>query len=114
MFGQSSGNYYYGDCVTIDDASNLQGQSVILNTKTRQLFVKVCNASADAKKAQVNLSRFKGLKKMAVKTTLSGQPDDENNYDQQPIIPQKEDIKAQKKFTLDLAPYSMVMIEMAL
>ena len=114
MFGQSSGNYYYGDCVTIDDASNLQGQSVILNTKTRQLFVKVCNASADAKKAQVNLSRFKGLKKMAVKTTLSGQPDDENNYDKQPIVPQKEDIKAQKKFTLDLAPYSMVMVEFSL
>ncbi len=114
MFGQSSGNYYYGDCVTIDDATNLQGQSVILNTKTRQLFVKVCNASGDAKKAQVNLSRFKGLKKMAVKTTLCGQPNDENNYEQQPIVPQKEDIKAQKKFTLDLAPYSMVMIEMGL
>ncbi len=114
MFGQSSGNYYYGDCVTIDGATNLQGQSVILNTKTRQLFVKVCNASGDAKKAQVNLSRFKGLKKMAVKTTLCGQPNDENNYEQQPIVPQKEDIKAQKKFTLDLAPYSMVMIEMGL
>ena len=44
MFGLSSGNYYYGDCVKIEDASNLQGQSVVLNTKTRKLFVKVCNA----------------------------------------------------------------------
>ena len=114
MFGQSSGNYYYGDCVTIDDATNLQGQSVVLNTKTRQLFVKLCNASADGKKARIDLSRFKGMKKMAVKTVISGLPDDENNYESQPVTPRKETVKAQKKFTLDLAPYSMVMIELSL
>ena len=119
MFGQSSGNYYYGDCVKFegDAADAIQpmegvhyGQSVILNTKTRQLFVKLVNASADAKKANINLSRF-GIKKLATKTTLAGQPNDENNFDAQPIAPKKEQIKAQKKFTLDLAPYSMVMLQ---
>ena len=110
MFGQSSGQYYYGDCVDIQDASNLQGQSVILNVKTRRLYVKLCNASADAKKANINLSRF-SLKKQATKTVLSGQADDENNYEAQPIAPKKETIKAQKKFSIDIAPYSMVMLE---
>ena len=119
LFGQSSGNYYYGDCVKFegDAADAIQpmegvhyGQSVILNTKTRQLFVKLVNASADAKKANINLSRF-GIKKQATKTTLAGQPNDENNFDAQPIAPKKEQIKAQKKFTLDLAPYSMVMLQ---
>ncbi|ADE81803.1 putative alpha-N-arabinofuranosidase [Xylanibacter ruminicola 23] len=119
LFGQSSGNYYYGDCVKFegDAADAIQpmegvhyGQSVILNTKTRQLFVKLVNASADAKKANINLSRF-GIKKLATKTTLAGQPNDENNFDAQPIAPKKEQIKAQKKFTLDLAPYSMVMLQ---
>ena len=119
MFGQSSGNYYYGDCVKFegDAADAIQpmegvhyGQSVILNTKTRQLFVKLVNASADAKKANINLSRF-GIKKLATKTTIAGQPNDENNFDAQPIAPKKEQIKAQKKFTLDLAPYSMVMLQ---
>jgi len=110
MFGQSSGQYYYGDCVDIQDASNLQGQSVILNVKTRRLYVKLCNASADAKKANINLSRF-SLKKQATKTVLSGQTDDENNYEAQPIAPKKETIKAQKKFSIDIAPYSMVMLE---
>ena len=38
-------------------------------------------------------------------------PNDENNFDAQPIAPKKEQIKAQKKFTLDLAPYSMVMLQ---
>ena len=125
MFGQSSGQYYYGDCVTIEnpdeaprwrglpegqESGYLQGQSVVLNVKTRQLFVKLCNAGADAKKAKINLSRF-GLKKTATKITLSGNANDENNYEVQPIAPQKELIKAQKKFTLDLAPYSMVMLQ---
>ncbi len=114
MFGQSSGNYYYGDCVKIDGKTDLQEQSVVLNTKTRQLFVKLCNAGADAKKASIDLSRFKGMKKVMTKTVLSGQPDDENNFEKQPIAPKTETIKAQKKFNLDLEPYSFVMLEVSL
>jgi alpha-L-arabinofuranosidase len=89
------------------------GQSVILNTKTRQLFVKLCNASADTKKANIDLSRF-GVKKMANKTILAGNPDDENNYDAQPIAPKTEQVKAQKKFSIELAPYSFVMLQYSL
>ena len=113
MFGQSSGNYYYGDCVKIKDATNLQEQSVVLNTKTRQLFVKICNASADTKTADINLSRFKGVK-TAVKTTLKGNADDENNFEKQPIAPKTETVKMQKKMSLELAPYSFVMLQIAL
>ena len=122
LFGQSSGNYWYGDCVKFegDAADAVQpmenvhyGQSVILNTKTRQLFVKLCNASAESKKATIDLSRF-GVKKMAKKTTLAGNPDDENNYDAQPIAPKTEQVKAQKKFSLELAPYSFVMLQYSL
>ena len=114
MFGQSSGNYFYGDCVNIKDATELQGQSVILNTKTRQLFVKLCNASEDAKSATIDLSRFKGMKKTMTKTVLSGQPDDENNFEKQPIAPKSETIKAAKKLNIDLAPYSFVMLQVSL
>ncbi|MBR4534922.1 MAG: alpha-N-arabinofuranosidase [Bacteroidaceae bacterium] len=119
LFGQSSGQYYYGDCVRFEgDAAGVQqpqvdvhyGQSVVLNVKSRRLFVKLCNASAEAKKANIDLSRFP-LKKMCEKTVLTGAPDAENNYEAQPIAPQKESIKAQKKFTFDLAPFSFVMLE---
>ncbi len=122
MFGQSAGQYYYGDCVSFqcDEAgivqpveNSLYGQSVILNVKTRKLYVKMVNAGGDVKTANVNLSRF-GLKKLATKTVLSGLPTQENNFDQQPIAPQREDIKAQKKFTFQLEPYSIVMLEYSL
>ena len=123
MFGQSAGQYFYGDCVKFEgDAPDViqpqedvhYGQSVVLNVKTRQLFVKLCNASADTKTANIDLSRFKTLKKLATKTTIAGQADDENNYEAQPIQPKTEVIKAQKKFAYPLAPYSMVMLQYSL
>ncbi len=120
MFGQSSGDHYYGDCVTIENADKSQGegmlqeQSVVLNSKTHELFVKVANATANTKKAKVDLSRFKSLKPNAVKVTLSGQPNDENNYDAQPIAPKQETVKVEKNMTLDIAPYSFTMITIKL
>jgi alpha-L-arabinofuranosidase len=118
LFGQSAGQYYYGNCVRFqgDPAKVIQpqegvhyGQSVVLNVKKRQLYVKLVNASAEQKKADINLSRFP-IKKTARKCVLSGNANDENNFDQQPIAPKSETINAEKKFTLDLQPYSMVMI----
>jgi alpha-L-arabinofuranosidase len=119
MFGKSSGQYYYGDCVQFDgDAPGVEqpqqdvhyGQSVVLNAKTRRLYVKLVNATDKEKEADVNLSRF-SLKKTATKTVLTGAPDAENNYDAQPIAPKTETIKAKKKFDIDLPPYSMTMLE---
>ena len=119
MFGQSSGQYYYGDCVQFKgDAAGVEqpqvdvhyGQSVVLNVKKRKLYVKLVNASAEKKVADIDLSRFP-IKKNVVKTILTGKADDENNYDKQPVAPKKETGKAQKKFSFDLEPYTMVMLE---
>jgi len=83
----------------------------VLNTKTRRLYVKLCNASGDSKTATIDLRRFKSMKKEATQTVLVGQPDDENNYEQQPVVPQTSTIKASRKATIEMAPYSMTMIE---
>ena len=64
--------------------------------------------------ATVNLKRFKSLKKLATKTTLSGQPDQENNFDVQPIAPVKEQVKVQKEMKIEVAPYSFVMYTLSL
>ena len=68
------------------------------------------NASDEKKTADIDLSRF-SIKKNVVKTVLTGKADDENNYEKQPIAPTKETVKAQKKFSLDVEPYTMVMME---
>ncbi len=113
MFGKSSGNYYYGDCVKFNSDDKALGQSVVLNTKTRELFVKVCNTGANAATASIDLSRF-SVKSNAEKVTISGNPDDENNYDKQPIAPKTESIKVKKQMTLDVAPYSFTMLKIKL
>ncbi len=114
MFGQSSGDYFYGECVKFDrEDDNLLGQSVVLDTKARKLYLKVCNASENAAKATIDLSRFGGFKSVT-KTVIKGQPDDENNFDQQPIAPVAESIKLKSKATLDVEPYSITMYSISL
>ena len=114
MFGQSSGDYYYGDCITLENpydvAENLIGQSLVLNTKTKEIFIKVCNASDKRITAKVDLSRFGALEITGLKTVLSGQPEDENNYEQQPVKPDTEHIGAKQQMEFILNPYSFQMV----
>ncbi len=114
MFGQSSGDWYYGDCVTFDRSDdNLIGQSTVLDSKTRKLYVKLCNAGENAAKADIDLSRF-SVKSKAVLTTIAGQPNDENGFDGEVIVPVREDVKVSRKMTVTVAPYSMVMYTISL
>lgn len=114
MFGQSSGDYFYGECVKFDrEDDNLLGQSVVLDTQTRKLYLKVCNAGENAAKATIDLSRFGGFKSVT-KTVISGQPDDENGFDAQPIAPVSETVKLKSKTTLDVEPYSITMYSISL
>lgn len=118
MFGQSSGQYYYGDCVKFangeDEFKNhLLGQSVVLNVKDRKLFVKVANMTDQATSATVNLGRF-SVKPNAVKTTLSGALDAENNYDKHPVDPVKENVKVSKKMNVEIPAHSLIMYTISL
>ena len=114
MFGQSSGDWYYGDCVSFDRADdNLLGQSVVLDTQSRKLYLKVCNAGENAAKANINLSRFGGFKSVT-RTTIAGQPNDENGFDAQPVAPVTEDVKLKSKATIDVEPYSITLYSISL
>jgi alpha-L-arabinofuranosidase len=115
MFGLSSGNYYYGDCVKIDGFDDkLLGQSVVLNTNSRELYIKYANASADKHTANIDLSRFKSIKSKATIMTISGNAEDENNYENTPVVPKTESIKVKSQMTLDIAPYSFSLITIKL
>lgn len=123
MFGRSAGQYYYGDCVRFEGdapdvvqpvADSRYGQSVILNTRTHRLYVKLCNAGAEPKKAKLDLSRFGSMKSTATRTVLQGQPEEENNFDRQPIAPKTDTVRMKKHMTVELEPYSFVMLEVDL
>ena len=122
MFGRSAGQYFYGDCVRFEgDAAGVAqpvkdsryGQSVVLNTKTRRLFVKLCNATGEMRQAHLDLRRF-GALKACTKTELQGQPYVSNNFDWQPVAPVQTPLKAQGRMDMYLPPYSFTMLEIEL
>lgn len=114
MFGQSSGQYFYDKLVNIENGdSKFTGSSVVLNTKTKTLYVKMANATPNECTAKVNLSKF-NVKPNAKITKLQGQPFMENNYDAQPVTPKVEDFNAAKQMTVKMEPYSFQMITIQL
>lgn len=115
MFGESAGQYYYGDCVKLSDNPNdLVGQSVILNAKNREVYVKVVNCSDKTITADINLGRFGSLKKVGEKVTLAGNADDENNYEKHPIEPKRETVKVKKQMSVDVPASGFVMYKIGL
>lgn len=115
MFGQSSGTHYYGDCVKFQkEDDKFLGQSVVLDTKSRTLYVKYANYTDETQKADIDLSRF-GAFKNVKKTFLTGNLDDENNYDKHPVAPQTTTLKKfAKKQTVEVAPRSFTLISIKL
>ena len=114
MFGTTAGDYYYGDVAKVEGADKFQGTSCVLNTEKRELYIKVVNAAAEAKKTAINLSRFKNLPAKATMTTISGQPDVENNYEVQPIAPVTKEVNISKKMNITAEPYSCSVIRIKL
>lgn len=115
LFGQSAGQWFYGDCARFEgEKTNLQEQSVVLNTATRKLYVKLCNASDKPCKVNLDLARFKGMKSAATLTTLSGEPTQENNYDAQPIAPATQQVKVKKQMQVELPAHTLQMYTISL
>ncbi|MCH5312631.1 MAG: alpha-N-arabinofuranosidase, partial [Prevotella sp.] len=114
MFGTTSGDYYYGDVATFADGDKYQGTSAVLNTEKGELYIKIVNASDQPKSASIDLARFKKLPKTAEVITISGQPEQENNYDAQPIAPKTSSLKVSKQMTFTAEPYSCSSIKIKL
>lgn len=114
FFGQSAGQYYYGDCINLKysdkEKDELLEQSVILNVKTGELFLKMCNASNLLAKASIDLSRFSRLPRTAEMQRLIGQPNDENGFEGEPIQPTTSTLDIQKKMELNVPPFSFSLI----
>ena len=113
IFGITAGDWYYGDVAKMEE-DKLQGTSCVFNSKKNEVYVKVCNASDEVKTATLDLSKFKKLPATAEMTTLKGNMEDENNFDQQPIAPVKKNIDIKKKMTLDVEPHSFSLITVKL
>jgi len=118
MFGLSAGQYFYGDCVKFDKdedeyKNHKLGQSVVLNTKNGELYVKIANMTDETRKATIDLKRF-GIKSKATLTILKGNLNDENNYDNHPVAPETSNVKVKKQMSVDLPAHSLMMYKISM
>lgn len=110
MFGTTDGHYYYGDVATVEGGDKYQGASCVLNTEKGELYIKYVNAAGEAKKVNIDMSRFKGINPKATLTSISGQPWQQNYFDGEPIQPVTKDLKVSKTMTVTAEPYSCSVI----
>ena len=110
MFGTTDGHYYYGDVATVEGGDKYQGTSCVLNTEKGELYIKYVNAAGEAKKVNIDMSRFKGINPKATLTSISGQPWQQNYFDGEPIQPVTKDLKVSKTMTVTAEPYSCSVI----
>lgn len=110
MFGTTDGHYYYGDVATVEGGDKYQGTSCVLNTEKGELYIKYVNAAGEAKKVNIDMSRFKGINPKATLTSISGQPWQQNYFDGEPIQPITKDLKVSKTMTVTAEPYSCSVI----
>ena len=110
MFGTTDGHYYYGDVATVEGGDKYQGTSCVLNTEKGELYIKYVNAAGEAKKVNIDMSRFKGINPKATLTSISGQPWQQNYFDGEPIQPVTKNLKVSKTMTVTAEPYSCSVI----
>ena len=112
LFGQHFGDYYYDPAISKDN-KNVDA-SIVLNSKKKELYIKVANIGDKAESLQFDLSKF-SVKKNATLITLSGtDPMAENNFVAQPIQPQTSALTVGKALKFEAKPYSFSVIKIKL
>lgn len=112
MFGKYWGDYYYSDVVKFSKADSKEvDASCVVNSKKKEVYVKIANTGSEAMKATIDLARFK-VKPNASVVVITGDKNAENNYDAQPIQPVETAIKAGKTMTYDVQPYSFTVLKL--
>ena len=114
FFGMSAGDYYYGDVVRIAGGDKYQGASCVLDSEQGVLYLKIANGGDTAKTASIDLRRFGRLPRQAEVLTLSGTPEMENNFEQQPVAPQRSELALKAKLDFVAEPYSFSLIRIPL
>ena len=110
LFSTNAGDYYYDDVITAAGDDPLLGRSCVFDSQTGDVVLKLVNADGLTKQVDIDLSRFKVSGAKAVMTTLSGQPDQKNGYDQAPLQPVVSQFNTDKKFVQQIPPYTFMVI----
>jgi len=111
MFMTNQGDYWFDKVISKNEADTTLAASCVQDSKTGDVILKMVNYSDIDKPMKVNLSKFGKIAPQAEKTVLSGQPGDENTFENlQKVVPVTSEIKVAKSFEYSAPPMSLTVI----
>jgi alpha-L-arabinofuranosidase len=110
LYGVNHGDQYLANTLTVptrdEKACKRVATSVVRDSKTGDVIIKLVNLLPVAAKTQVKLDAFDALATMAERTVLTGQPDGRN------LQPVTDKIQVGSEFPCDLPAYSFTVIRL--
>lgn len=110
LFGQNAGETYIPSDVTLTDAktdvSKRVAVSVVRDTKTKDLILKIVNLLPVATTLQINLDGAGSFAPTATRTVLTGAPDSKT------AKPVTDTVKTGKTLPCEVQPYSFTLIRL--
>jgi len=111
MFASNSGDIYFSNVVSKDNADTALAASCVQDSKTGDVVLKLVNFGKESKTMKINLSGFKKINGEAEQITLTGSPDAENNLvNSNNVVPVTAVFKAGKQFNYQCSPMSLTVI----
>lgn len=110
MFMTNQGDMYYDNIISYDKNDTTFASSCVKDNESGDIILKLVNTSIEMKSIKIDLSILK-INSEAKKTILSGDPEDENTFENiEKIIPIKSKIKIQSKFNYDIPAMSLTVL----
>lgn len=111
MFMTNHGETWFDKVISKNEADTTLAASCVQDSKTGDIILKMVNYSDTGKPMKVNLSKFRKIAPQAEQTVLSGQPGDENTFENlQKIVPVSSVIEVAKSFDYIAPPMSLTVI----
>jgi alpha-L-arabinofuranosidase len=111
MFSANQGDYYFDKVVNKDSRDSTLAASVVQDSKTGDVILKLVNTGTGAKVMKINLDPFKKFNPLAEQTLLLGSPEVENTVEQpKNIAPITSSITVSKLFDYNAPPMSLTVI----
>ncbi len=111
MFSANQGETYFENIIVKDEMDSTLAASCVQESKTGDVILKMVNYSESVKPMQINLGRFGKIAVEAKQTVLSGNPEDENTFENlHHIVPSHSKIETGKKFEYAAPPMSLTVI----
>jgi alpha-L-arabinofuranosidase len=111
MFMTNQGDYWFDNVISKNESDTTLAASCVQDSKTGDVILKMVNYSDTGKPMKVNLGKFGKIAAQAEQTVLSGQPGDENTFENlQKIVPVTSVIEVSKSFEYAAPPMSLTVI----